>query len=58
MPLDKVAQVVSRPQVRWTMVPENTIKFAEFMHSVGSLRTGPRSWRDLFFPEIHDADGS
>src|SRR5256885_1058190 len=40
LPLDKVTAVVSGPQVRWTMAPENTMKFAAFMHSVGSL-TGP-----------------
>jgi NitT/TauT family transport system substrate-binding protein len=58
LPLEKVTAVVSGPQVKWTMAPENTMKFASFMHSVGSLRTAPQSWRDLFFPEIHDAPGS
>jgi len=56
--LDTVEKVVSGPQVKWTMVPENTMKFASFMHSVGSLREAPTSWRDLFFSEIHELDGS
>ena len=56
--LDFVDRVVSGPQVRWTMVPENTMKFARFMASTGTLRAAPASWRDYFFPEIHDADGS
>jgi ABC-type nitrate/sulfonate/bicarbonate transport system substrate-binding protein len=58
LPLDKVTAVVSGPQVRWTMVPENSMKFASFMHSVGSLKEAPKSWKDLFFPEIHDLNGS
>ena len=58
LPLDKVTAVVSGPQVRWTMAPENTMKFAAFMHSVGSLKEAPKSWKDLFFPEIHDLNGS
>jgi NitT/TauT family transport system substrate-binding protein len=58
LPLDKVTAVVSGPQVRWTMVPESTMKFANFMHSVGTLKEAPKSWRDLFFPEVHDLDGS
>jgi len=58
LPLDKVTAVVSGPQVRWTMVPENSMKFANFMHSVGSLKEAPKSWKDLFFPEIHDEKGS
>jgi len=53
-----VTAVISGPQVRWTMVPEHTMKFAEFMASVGSLKEAPKSWKDIFFPEIHDLDGS
>lgn len=56
--LDFAAGVVSGPQVRWTMVPENTMKFATFMHGVGSLKSAPASWKDYFFPEIHDVSGS
>ena len=56
--LDFVDRVVSGPQVRWTMVPENTMKFARFMASTGTLRVPPASWRDYFFPEIHGVDGS
>ena len=58
LPLDFADRVVSGPQVHWTMVPENTMKFARFMQSVGTLHTAPESWRDYFFPEIHSLDGS
>jgi NitT/TauT family transport system substrate-binding protein len=58
LPLDMVDKIVSGPQVRWTMAPENAMKFANFMHSVGTLKQAPASWRDLFFPEIHELDGS
>ena len=56
--LDFVDRVVSGPQVRWTIVPENTMKFARFMASTGTLRAAPASWRDYFFPDIYNADGS
>ena len=58
LPLDKVTAVISGPQVRWTMTPENTMKFATFMASVGSLKEAPKSWKDMFFPEVHDLNGS
>ena len=58
LPLDKVTAVVSGPQVRWTMVPESTMKFAEFMNGVGTLKAKPGGWQDLFFPEIHRLPGS
>jgi NitT/TauT family transport system substrate-binding protein len=56
--LDFVFNVVAGPQVRWTMAPENTMKFARFMVTNGMLKEPPASWRDYFFPEIHSADGS
>jgi NitT/TauT family transport system substrate-binding protein len=58
LPLDFVDRVVSGPQVRWTMVPENTMKFARFMQSTGMLKTAPASWQEYFFPEIHSVNGS
>jgi NitT/TauT family transport system substrate-binding protein len=58
LPLEKVTAVVSGPQVSWTMTPLNTMKYANFMHSIGSLKEAPKSWKDLFFPEVHDLNGS
>jgi NitT/TauT family transport system substrate-binding protein len=56
--LDFVDRIVSGPQVRWTMVPENTMKFARFMVANGMLKALPESWREYFFPEIQGANGS
>lgn len=58
LPLDMVAGILSGPQVHWTLVPQNTMKFAQFMSSVGTLKNKPQSWRDYFFPEIYDMNGS
>ena len=56
--VEKVAEIASGPQVKWTMVPESTMKYAEFMHAVGSIKTMPATWKDLFFPEVHALPGS
>jgi len=53
-----VGKIVAGPQVRWTMTPENTMKYADFMAEVGTLKTRADSWKDYFFPEIHDEKGS
>ena len=58
LPVEKVAAIASGPQVKWTMAPQNTMKFAEFMHSVGTIKEKPADWKELFFPEIHDLPGS
>jgi NitT/TauT family transport system substrate-binding protein len=58
LPLEMVTRVVSGKDVTWTMTPAATMKFAAFMHKVGSIRHRPASWKDLFFPEIADMEGS
>jgi len=58
LPLDMVTKIVSAPQVKWTLVPESTIKYADFMSGVGTLKNKPASWKDYFFPEIYDVNGS
>jgi NitT/TauT family transport system substrate-binding protein len=58
LPLDMVGKIVAGPQVRWTMTPENTMKYADFMAEVGTLKTKASSWREYFFPEIYDEKGS
>ncbi len=58
LPVEKVAAIASGPQVKWTMTPQSTMKFAEFMHSVGTIKEKPGDWKELFFPEIHDLPGN
>jgi NitT/TauT family transport system substrate-binding protein len=58
LPVEKVAEIASGKDVRWTMAPESTVKYAEFMHAVGTIKVKPASWQDLFFPEVHGLPGS
>ena len=53
-----VHDVLAGPQVKWTLTPENTMKYAAFMHKVGPIKEAPASWKDLFFPEIDQTPGS
>jgi NitT/TauT family transport system substrate-binding protein len=53
-----VGKIVSGPQVHWTMTPESTMKFADFMSGVGTLKIKAASWKDYFFPDIYDLKGS
>jgi NitT/TauT family transport system substrate-binding protein len=55
---DLVFDVIAGPQVKWTLVPENTMKYATFMYEVGIVKAVPSTWKDLFFPEIHGVNGS
>lgn len=56
--VDKILAIMNDPQVRYTMAPERVLPYAQFMHQVGTLKNRPTSWKDMFFPDIHDLAGS
>src|SRR5262245_978923 len=55
---DEIVSLMNDPSVKFTTTPENLMKYADFMHSVGSIKNRPASWKDLFFPEVQAAPGS
>ncbi len=56
--LDFVKAVATSPGTVWTMAPQGTLPVAAFMHEVGSIKLAPTSWKEYFFPEAYDLDGS
>jgi NitT/TauT family transport system substrate-binding protein len=56
--LDFVKSVATAPGTTWTMSPQGTEAVATFMNEVGSIKVKPASWKDYFFPEAYDLDGS
>jgi NitT/TauT family transport system substrate-binding protein len=55
---DFVQSLIAAPENRYTTVPEQSMKFAAFQHRVGLIKEMPASWKDLFFPALHDRPGS
>ncbi len=56
--LDFVTKIISDPDNDFTVVPQNSMKFALFMQRIGTIKEKPASWKDMFFPELHDREGS
>ncbi|MEQ1580289.1 MAG: ABC transporter substrate-binding protein [Steroidobacteraceae bacterium] len=52
--IDELVKVLADPSTKYTMKPENVIKYANFMQENGSLKNRPAGLSDLFFatPEI------
>lgn len=50
--------ILNSPDVVFTAAPHNTMRYARFMHERGTINILPQSWKDLFFPELHDRNGS
>lgn len=58
LPLDFVKSVATAPGTVWTMKPEGTEAVADFMYKIGTLKAKPSSWKDYFFPEAYELNGS
>ena len=56
--IEEIMTTLSDPKNVLTMVPQNTLKYAQFMHEIGSLKNKAASWKDFFFPEVHDLAGN
>ena len=55
---EEILEVISDPAVKFTTTPENVMKYAEFMHGIGTIDNRPGSWKELFFSEVHGVPGS
>jgi len=47
--VDEMVAILSDPTTVYTTRPENVLKYANFMHEIGSLKNKPASVGDLFF---------
>lgn len=55
---DEILRMLADPDTRFSTTPDGVMKFTNFMHRVGIISVAPKSWKELFFPEIHDRHGS
>lgn len=59
LPFDFVHGILSDPGIgyQYNVAPLNTLKYAKFMYKTGQIKIDATSWKDYFFPEIHDLFG-
>jgi NitT/TauT family transport system substrate-binding protein len=52
--IDELVAILDDPGTKYTLRPENVLKYGSFMNEIGSLKNEPTSISDLFFdtPEI------
>jgi NitT/TauT family transport system substrate-binding protein len=58
MALEDVLVILNDPQVQFTIVPQKTMVYAEFMFKDGMIKVKAQSWKDYFFPNAHNLPGS
>ena len=55
---DELMRMLNDPDTHYAVAPEGVMKYAEFMHRVGTMKAKPTAWKDFFFPALHDRPGS
>lgn len=56
--ISELVEILGDKDIKYTTAPENLMKYAEFMNSIGSIKGKPESWKDMFFPEMHGQQGN
>jgi NitT/TauT family transport system substrate-binding protein len=56
--VDELVQIMSQPNFVYSTAPQQSLKFAEMMYKVGTIKNKPTSWKDYFFPEVYNTKGS
>lgn len=53
-----VTDILRDPENVMTTTPQRSMVFANFMKKTNAIKDAPSTWSDLFFPEIHNKQGS
>jgi NitT/TauT family transport system substrate-binding protein len=50
--------MVKAPNVVYSTTPNGTMVFADFMFKTGLIKVKPASWKEFFFPVVHNLPGT
>jgi NitT/TauT family transport system substrate-binding protein len=56
--VDEVVTMVKAPNVVYSTTPNATMVFADFMFKTGLIKTRPATWKEFFFPVVHNLPGT
>jgi len=55
---EDILKMLNDPEIRFTTTPNNTMKYVDFMHKIGSIAVKPDSWKEMYFPNAQNLQGS
>ena len=56
--VEELVAILTGPVTKYSVVPENVLKYAHFMHAIGTMKTDPAGLPDLFFPDPQVLSGN
>ena len=54
----ELVEMLDDPEIYYTTKPEHVMKYATFMHEIGSLKRAPASLAELFFSDADVRGGN
>ena len=58
MPEAELTDLLRQPGMVFDTKPEGTLKFAQFLHRTGTLKSNPERWTDYFLPQSASLGGN
>ncbi|MBO0740157.1 MAG: hypothetical protein J2P51_01865 [Hyphomicrobiaceae bacterium] len=55
---EEIVQLLTQRGTIYQAEPVSTMVYAEYMGKAGFIKSISRSWKDYFFPLLHDREGS
>ena len=56
---DELLEVLKQPgMMEFNAAPQGTMKMAEHLSAIGTLKTRPKSWKDYYLPIAYDLNGN
>jgi NitT/TauT family transport system substrate-binding protein len=56
--VEGILNIMNDPTIEYSLVPRNVMQLVDFMYKIGTIKTKPSSWKDMFFPNAHIMPGS
>jgi NitT/TauT family transport system substrate-binding protein len=56
--VEALTKIIEDPRVQSSLTPQGVTKVTDFIYKTGMIKVKPGSWKDLFFPEVHDLPGN
>lgn len=55
---EELTEILGQPNMVFSAAPFGLLKAAQFFARAGYIKQNPTDWREFFFPELHDLNGS
>jgi NitT/TauT family transport system substrate-binding protein len=55
--VEEILKIMNDPGNEYSLLPKGSMPIVEFMYKIGSIKVKPETWKDLFFPNVHNQAG-